>query len=75
MGHLLPGERGALGILHSELSSSNAKADAAAKLREIDAIRQHNAESERRWRERTLEAKRQADVRAGICPTCGRGPE
>lgn len=71
----LPGEEAAYATIYSPFADSLSKAEAAAKLRDIQEIREHNRESDRRWRERNDAWKAQQEMRKGICPTCGRGPE
>lgn len=58
-----PGEKAAWDTIHSPLSSSLDKAEARAKLAEIDRIHEGNVRRGEQYR-----------VRQGYCPTCGRGP-
>lgn len=55
-----PGEEAAWQTIHSRLSSADDKAKASVKLAEINEIRRHNEEGERRWHERK-----------NFCPHCG----
>lgn len=71
----LPGETYAWSLIESPFSSSWDKAEARAKLADIEEIKRRNAEGDRLYRERQAASKAQWLVRQGHCPTCGRGPE